>query len=71
MGQRAANDMAADLDALMTSRFKPVFENYLAVLRGGVQKCFGPNDVPPLALARVESETFLQNVQQLKGKDDK
>ena len=45
MGQQAANSMTADLDAWMTSRFKPVFENYLGVLRGCIQKCFGRDDV--------------------------
>ena len=68
LGRRAAESMAGDLDAYMRRRFDPVFEDYLNVLRGTVQRCFRSDEAPPLTLAGIEYQIFLENVEEMKPK---
>ena len=62
LGQRAADGMVADLDRFMRLRFDPVRANYLKVLRDGFDRSFDPPEAPPMIMARIEYNSFLENV---------
>jgi hypothetical protein len=68
LGQDAANGSAADLDSLMHARFDPVFNSYLEMLRDSFERTFNQSEAPPIVLAGIEYNSFLENVEELCAK---
>lgn len=68
LGRQTARRFADDPDRLMQIRFGPVAHNFLEVIQGQYNKCLNPTNAPPLSMARVEYEVFLENVDELRGK---
>jgi hypothetical protein len=68
LGQDAANGLAADLNSFMHSRFDPVFNSNLGVLRDCFERTFNQPEAPPIVLARIEYNSFLENVEELCAK---
>jgi hypothetical protein len=64
-GRRAGQQFSDDLDQLLETRFKPVFDGYLSVMQKQLNRCLAPVDGPPLTVARIEHKIFLENVDEL------
>jgi hypothetical protein len=62
MGQKAAASFADDLDDFMAARFEPVFKNLMAVLDDRLETVYDDPNGPPIALAKMEYQIFLDNV---------
>ena len=68
MGQKAAQSFAADLERLMEGRFKPVSVAFLDQVQGQYNKCMAPTTAPPIVMARVEYNVFVENVDGIRAK---
>jgi hypothetical protein len=68
LGQNAAQGLVTELDSFMRTRFDPVFDAYLEVLRDCFERTFDRPEAPPIVLARVEYSSFLENVDELRAK---
>ncbi|WP_174263732.1 hypothetical protein [Hyphomicrobium sp. CS1BSMeth3] len=68
MAKQLGEDLAADLDEFMRLRFEPVLDRYLDVLRGCLQAAVAAKETPPIWTARVDYESFTENVAELKHK---
>jgi len=68
MGERAGEEMIAAFDHLMTTRFAPVRENYLGILRDRLRAASKAVDVPPLTVARIELDVFTDEAKKLREK---
>lgn len=66
MGAQTAEDMSKAVDHLIATRFKPVSEDYIKLLRERLQSAFAQNEVPPLMKARRELGIFFEEVDDLK-----
>jgi uncharacterized membrane protein YhaH (DUF805 family) len=65
MGQKFSGEMWSAFTGYFDSRFLPVRENYLNVLRQLVRQSFNSQDGPPLTIARVEYRVFLNRIKEL------
>ena len=75
-GKEASAKANASLDQYMDTRFRPVFNSYLDVLRGDFENCissFSPeqnyrHQAPPIAMAGIAYQNFLDEVGELQPK---
>ena len=67
-GQKAAGSMIETLDHYMATRFEPVHENYLNVLKEKLRNAITSEDASPITLGRVEYSVFLDYVKELQPK---
>jgi hypothetical protein len=65
-GHQMAQEMASSLDEFMTARFAQANAALLDVLRGRLDGCREPADAPPLIVARIQYEIFLEQLQELR-----
>jgi hypothetical protein len=66
LGRETANSFADDLKKLMQLRFGPVAERYLDVVQKQFNACLNPTEAPPIIVARMEYNAFLDNVNTLR-----
>jgi hypothetical protein len=65
MGQKFSGEVWSAYTGYFESRFAPVRENYLNLLRQLVRQSFHSPDGPPLTIARVEYRVFLNRIKEL------
>jgi len=66
LGQKAAQSFGKDVDAFAEPRFEEVRTNYMKVFRERLDQAEIDDEAPPLILARIEHNVFMDNVQKLK-----
>jgi hypothetical protein len=65
-GQDFGAQMAQAFIAYQKKRFGPVHDNYLNVLRERLQNAVRSEDAPPLLIAKIEGDLFVENLDKLK-----
>lgn len=71
LGQKAAQQFRADVDAFASSRFAILLRNYMKVFRERLDGIEKDAEAPPLILARIEHNIFMENVKKLKPQVEK
>ena len=67
-GKMAAGSMSESVDRFIDRRFQPQVKGYLNVLERQFFKCLNPTTAPPVTLALIEDNIFVDNVGRLKEK---
>jgi hypothetical protein len=67
-GRKTADSMIAEYERRKNTRFNPVFDNYLNVLRVQLLAALDAKDAPPLTTGRIEYSIYLENCEELKQK---
>jgi hypothetical protein len=67
-GADVGRQMAEAVQAVTEARFKSVQDGYLNVLRDRFRLALNQADAPPITLARIEYNVFIENVGELKTK---
>jgi hypothetical protein len=68
MGQRFIESVNADLEHFMTWRFKSAFDGYLKILNDRFDSAYDSPEAPPITLARIDFNSFRENVQKMRPK---
>lgn len=68
LGREVAESFANDLEKLMEIRFRPWAEGYLNVVQKQYNAALNPTNAPPIIVAKVEYQIFLEKVNALRDK---
>ena len=67
-GQDLGAEMGQAFNDYQRKRFGPVHNSYLNVLRERLQSALRSEEAPPLIIAKIESDLFVENLNELKMK---
>ena len=65
-GKMAAASMSEGVDRFLACRYTPQVGGYLQVFEGRLFRCLNPTTAPPVVLALVEYNIFVESVRNLK-----
>ena len=68
LGAECANDFVASLRLFVETRFQPVHQQFLEILAKNFRDNMHRTDAPPLTLARIDYDVFLENVEDIRTK---
>ena len=67
-GKTAAASMSDGVDRFLAGRFNPQVSSYLKVFEGRLFACLNPTIAPPVMLALLEYQIFVESVRDLKDR---
>src|SRR5260370_37941324 len=68
MGAGFVEGGSGDLEDFRAWRFKPVFDGYLKILNDRFDSVYDSPEAPPITLARIDFNSFRENVQKMRPK---